>query len=203
MKCATRSNCSPTAPRSTGRRSSQVSSHNRRGPRRTARGEIARQLDGFEARRATGLVPPAARPRLRHQGPRHRGDGDRDGRRGARRSEAAGAARRAAKCGCVRSRCIARPVERAGLCQRVALNLTGAERMELKRGDVLADDRLELTTTRFDARPGNSAGGQASAQEQRARAPVHRNRRDDRPRDRAGGAGRNCTEDRARWCRSC
>ena len=44
------------------------------------------------------------------------------------------------------------PVERAGLCQRVALNLSGAERMELKRGDVVADDRLELTTMRFDAR---------------------------------------------------
>ena len=42
-------------------------------------------------------------------------------------------------------------VERAGLCQRVALNLTGAEKIELKRGDVLADDRLELTTERFDA----------------------------------------------------
>ena len=42
-------------------------------------------------------------------------------------------------------------VERAGLCQRVALNLTGAEKIELKRGDVLADDRLEITTERFDA----------------------------------------------------
>ena len=43
-------------------------------------------------------------------------------------------------------------VERAGLCQRVALNLSGAERIDLKRGDVLADDRLDLTTTRLDAR---------------------------------------------------
>lgn len=42
-------------------------------------------------------------------------------------------------------------VARAGLCQRVALNLTGAEKIELKRGDVLADDRLDLTTDRFDA----------------------------------------------------
>jgi selenocysteine-specific elongation factor len=42
-------------------------------------------------------------------------------------------------------------VERAGLCQRVALNLTGAEKIELKRGDVLADDSLEITTARFDA----------------------------------------------------
>jgi selenocysteine-specific elongation factor len=43
-------------------------------------------------------------------------------------------------------------VERAGLCQRVALNLSGAEKVELKRGDVLADDRLELTSARLDAR---------------------------------------------------
>src|ERR1700691_4371288 len=42
-------------------------------------------------------------------------------------------------------------VESAGLCQRVALNLTGAERLELARGDVLADERLESATTRFDA----------------------------------------------------
>ena len=35
------------------------------------------------------------------------------------------------------------PVERAGLCQRVALNLSGAEQIELKRGDVLADERLD------------------------------------------------------------
>jgi selenocysteine-specific elongation factor len=43
-------------------------------------------------------------------------------------------------------------VENAGLCQRVALNLTGAEKLELKRGDVLADERLQLVTTRLDAR---------------------------------------------------
>lgn len=43
-------------------------------------------------------------------------------------------------------------VENAGLCQRVALNLTGSEKLELKRGDVLADDRLRLVTTRLDAR---------------------------------------------------
>src|ERR1700685_1129629 len=42
-------------------------------------------------------------------------------------------------------------VESAGLCQRVALNLTGAEKLELARGDVLADERLESATTRFDA----------------------------------------------------
>ncbi|MGH7950257.1 MAG: SelB C-terminal domain-containing protein, partial [Candidatus Binataceae bacterium] len=42
-------------------------------------------------------------------------------------------------------------VESAGLCQRVALNLTGAEKLELRRGDVLADGRLDFTTTRLDA----------------------------------------------------
>ncbi len=44
------------------------------------------------------------------------------------------------------------PVETAGLCQRVALNLTGSEKLELKRGDLLADERLRLVTTRVDAR---------------------------------------------------
>jgi selenocysteine-specific elongation factor len=43
-------------------------------------------------------------------------------------------------------------VENAGLCQRVALNLTGAEKLELKRGNVLTDERLRLVTTRLDAR---------------------------------------------------
>ncbi|MGC2495970.1 selenocysteine-specific translation elongation factor [Candidatus Binatus sp.] len=41
-------------------------------------------------------------------------------------------------------------VESAGLCQRVALNLTGAEKINLARGDVLADERLDSATTRFD-----------------------------------------------------
>jgi selenocysteine-specific elongation factor len=44
------------------------------------------------------------------------------------------------------------PVEAAGLCQRVALNLSGTETAELKRGDVLADKRLEFSTSRLDAR---------------------------------------------------
>jgi selenocysteine-specific elongation factor len=42
-------------------------------------------------------------------------------------------------------------VESAGLCQRVALNLAGAEKLGLTRGDVLADERLEAATGRFDA----------------------------------------------------
>ena len=51
---ATKSNCSPTAPRSPARRSSR----SRRSPATGLdglRAEIARQLDGFEARRATGV----------------------------------------------------------------------------------------------------------------------------------------------------
>jgi selenocysteine-specific elongation factor len=42
-------------------------------------------------------------------------------------------------------------VERAGLCQRVALNLTGAEKLNLARGNVIADERVESATERFDA----------------------------------------------------
>jgi len=42
-------------------------------------------------------------------------------------------------------------VESAGLCQRVALNLTGAEKLDLARGDVLADERVDSATARFDA----------------------------------------------------
>src|ERR1700684_834329 len=42
-------------------------------------------------------------------------------------------------------------VESAGLCQRVALNLTGAEKLDLARGDVIADERVDSATARFDA----------------------------------------------------
>ncbi|HEX4209908.1 MAG TPA: selenocysteine-specific translation elongation factor [Candidatus Binataceae bacterium] len=44
------------------------------------------------------------------------------------------------------------PVERAGLGQRVAINLSGAERIEVQRGMVLCDERLDQATARFDAR---------------------------------------------------
>jgi selenocysteine-specific elongation factor len=43
------------------------------------------------------------------------------------------------------------PVESAGYGQRVALNLTGAEKFQIERGDVLADERLTVTATRMDA----------------------------------------------------
>ncbi len=42
-------------------------------------------------------------------------------------------------------------VEVAGFGQRVALNLVGAERVGIKRGDVVADERLEITSSRLDA----------------------------------------------------
>ena len=43
-------------------------------------------------------------------------------------------------------------VETAGLCQRVALNLSGAERIAIERGAWLVDERLDFTTTRIDVR---------------------------------------------------
>ena len=112
---------------------------------------IARQLEGFEARRPTGIfrlqldraftikghgtvVTGTAMGAEVHVGQKLRvlpGGGE------------------------VRVRSVqvhSEPVDRAGLCQRVALNLSGAERMELKRGDVIADERLQITTARFDAR---------------------------------------------------
>jgi len=43
------------------------------------------------------------------------------------------------------------PVDRATWGQRVALNLAGQERPAIERGDVLCDERLTLTSDRFDA----------------------------------------------------
>src|SRR5579864_8900469 len=106
------------------------------------RAAIARQLEGFDARRATGLFRLPLDRAFTIKG---HGSVVRVGQK-LRVLPAGGEVR-------VRSIQVhSEPVERAGLCQRVALNLSGAERMELKRGDVVADDRLELTTTRFDAR---------------------------------------------------
>jgi len=114
------------------------------------RGEIARQLDGFEARRATGLFRLPLDRAFVIKGHGRVVTGTAMGaevRLGQKLRVLPGGAE-------VRVRSIevhGETREHAGLCQRVALNLTGAERMELKRGDVLADDRLELTTTRLDA----------------------------------------------------
>ncbi len=114
------------------------------------RAEITRQLEGFEARRATGLfrLPLDRAFVIKGHGTVVTGT-------------AMGAAVKVGQRlrvlpggGEVRVRAIqvhSEPVETAGLCQRVALNLSGAERIELKRGDVLADERLELVTSRLDA----------------------------------------------------
>jgi selenocysteine-specific elongation factor len=44
------------------------------------------------------------------------------------------------------------PVESAGGGQRVAINLSGAERLDLRRGMTLCDERIDHATTRIDAR---------------------------------------------------
>jgi selenocysteine-specific elongation factor len=114
------------------------------------RTEIARQLDGFEARRATGLfrLPLDRAFVIKGHGTVVTGTAmGAEIRLGQKLRVLPGGAE-------VRVRSIqvhGESVDHAGLCQRVALNLSGAERIDLKRGDVLADDRLNLTTTRLDA----------------------------------------------------
>jgi selenocysteine-specific elongation factor len=114
------------------------------------RAQIVRQLEGFEARRATGIfrLPLDRAFVIKGHGTVVTGTA-----MGA--SVAVGQKLRALPGGHeVRVRSIqvhGESVDRAGLCQRVALNLTGAEKVVLKRGDLLADDRLGLTTARFDA----------------------------------------------------
>ncbi|HZO82269.1 MAG TPA: selenocysteine-specific translation elongation factor [Candidatus Binataceae bacterium] len=114
------------------------------------RAEIARALAGFEARRRTGLfrLPLDRAFTIKGHGTVVTGTAmGAEVRVGQKLRVLPGG-------GEVRVRSIqvhSEPVESAGLCQRVALNLSGAERMELKRGDVVVDDRLELTTTRLDA----------------------------------------------------
>src|SRR5208282_1729512 len=112
------------------------------------RAEIARQLEGFEARRATGVfrLPLDRAFVIKGHGTVVTGT--------AMGSEVrVGQKLRVLPSGNeVRVRSIqvhSEPVERAGLCQRVALNLTGDEP---KRGDVLADERLDISTDRLDAR---------------------------------------------------
>src|SRR5208337_624536 len=113
------------------------------------RSEILRQLDGFQARRPTGLfrIPLDRAFVIKGHGTVVTGTAmGAEVRVGDKlRVLPAGAE--------VRVRSIqvhGQVVESAGLCQRVALNLSGAERVELQRGDVLADHRLDLTTTRVD-----------------------------------------------------
>jgi selenocysteine-specific elongation factor len=116
----------------------------------TLRAEIVRQLDGFQARRATGVfrLPLDRAFVIKGHGIVVTGT--------AMGAEVrVGQKLRVLPSGNeVRVRSIqvhSDSVESAGLCQRVALNLTGAEKLELARGDVLADERLDSATSRFDA----------------------------------------------------
>ncbi len=125
------------------------------------RGEIVRALDGFEARRATGVfrLPLDRAFTIKGHGIVVTGTAmGADVQVGQKLRALPGGEE-------MRVRSIqvhAEAVERAGLCQRVALNLSGAEKIDLGRGDVLADERLDFTTTRFDGwleiRPGAKRG---------------------------------------------
>ncbi len=114
------------------------------------RAEIVRQLDGFQARRATGVfrLPLDRAFVIKGHGIVVTGT--------AMGAEVrVGDKLRVLPAGDeVRVRSIqvhSDSVESAGLCQRVALNLTGAEKLDLARGDVLADERVDSATARFDA----------------------------------------------------
>ena len=114
------------------------------------RAEMVRQLDGFQARRATGVfrLPLDRAFVIKGHGTVVTGT--------AMGAEVkVGEKLRVLPAGDeVRVRSIqvhSESVESAGLCQRVALNLTGAEKIDLARGDVLADERLDFATSRFDA----------------------------------------------------
>jgi selenocysteine-specific elongation factor len=115
------------------------------------RSEITRQLDGFQARRATGLfrLPVDRTFVMKGHGTVVTGTAlGAEVRNGQKLRVLPGG-------GEVRVRALqvhGQPVEQAGLCQRVALNLAGAERISLQRGSWLADERLDFDTTRFDVR---------------------------------------------------
>jgi len=115
------------------------------------RAEMTRQLDGFQARRATGLfrLPLDRVFVIKGHGTVVTGTAMGASVRVGQKLRVLPADEE------VRVRSIqvhGESVETAGLCQRVALNLTGAEKVELKRGDLLADERLQLVTARLDAR---------------------------------------------------
>jgi selenocysteine-specific elongation factor len=114
------------------------------------RTEIVRQLDGFQARRATGIfrLPLDRAFVIKGHGVVVTGTAMGAEVKLGQRLRVLPAGHE------VRVRSIqvhSESVESAGLCQRVALNLTGAEKIDLARGDVLADERLDFTTSRFDA----------------------------------------------------
>jgi selenocysteine-specific elongation factor len=114
------------------------------------RREMIRQLEGFQARRATGLfrLPLDRVFVIKGHGTVVTGTAMGAATRVGQKLRVLPADEE------VRVRSIqvhGETVESAGLCQRVALNLTGAEKVELKRGDLLADERLNFSTTRLDA----------------------------------------------------
>jgi len=114
------------------------------------RAEIVRQLEGFEARRPTGLfrLPLDRAFVIKGHGTVVTGTAmGAEVRVGQKLRVLPGGQE-------VRVRSIqvhSESVVSAGLCQRVALNLTGAERIDLGRGRVLADERLDFATSRIDA----------------------------------------------------
>src|SRR5271168_796473 len=114
------------------------------------RTEIVRQLDGFQARRATGVfrLPLDRAFVIKGHGIVVTGTAMGAEVRVGQKLRVLPAGHE------VRVRSIqvhSESVESAGLCQRVALNLTGAEKLGLARGNVLADERLDSVTSRFDA----------------------------------------------------
>ncbi|MBV8774610.1 MAG: selenocysteine-specific translation elongation factor [Deltaproteobacteria bacterium] len=115
------------------------------------RAEMTRQLNGFQARRATGLfrLPLDRVFVIKGHGTVVTGTAMGASVRVGQKLRVLPANEE------VRVRSIqvhGESVETAGLCQRVALNISGAEKLELRRGDLLADEHLRLATTRIDAR---------------------------------------------------
>lgn len=115
------------------------------------RTEIIRQLSGFQARRSTGLfrLPVDRAFVIKGHGTVVTGTAlGAEVRTGQKLRVLPGN-------GEVRVRSIqvhGETVETAALCQRVALNLSGAERIAIERGYWLADERLDFETTRIDVR---------------------------------------------------